>query len=214
MKKLLVFVVGALVCGVCTASFAATIVELDAVVVTNGAPILVDDFDNGMLDSPPWIPIGSPGPESGTILSMGPGDMIIAPLSVDPAFDVSASVILGLSDFPAGSSASLLLLGPDDDVLNLIVLKTPTAIALYHGIIPLGFIPFTASAVALTLTSGADGTVSADVNGSNFFIGPVDFGPVTGVAVLVLPEPATLALVGIGVAILGVRRPRGRLRRQ
>ncbi|UCE59458.1 MAG: PEP-CTERM sorting domain-containing protein [Phycisphaerales bacterium] len=199
-------------CALCPGTTAfATTVELDAVSVVNGSPLFVDDFDTGLLDSPPWAVLsGTPGPEAGTALQMHGGDYIATWFGVDPSMDVTTTAVLNLADFPAGSSVSLLLFGAADDYLSLSVVKDPDLAILSYGISPLAAIPFTDSAVALTLKNGADGTVTASTTMDTVFNGPFPFGPVTGAGILVVPEPATLVLLGTGASLLSLRRTRRR----
>jgi len=189
----------------------ATLVEVDYVVVTNGGvPVYGDLFDNGVLD-PPWtIASGSPGPESGTTLKMDAlplvGDFIVAPmLGIDPQLDTTIDMVLYLTDFPDYIYASLAMFGAQSAEESLWLTVTRGAAVLTDGMAAEldRIVFFPGSAVNMAITSRADGTGMAVVNGQTVFDGPVDLGQVSGVGVLVgvVPEPVSAAIFGMGAGV-------------
>ena len=192
----------------------ATEIGLDLVLVANPGIISGDSFDNGSLDSPPWFVIsGLPGPEAGTTLAMHHGDFIFQGLTTNPDAATTAFSLMQLTDFPAGSFASMIVFGDaPGELLSLGVLPGFAVLTDGSGT-PLGSTALPASSSAnLLLTVDPFGAVFASVNDVAVFGGPLGtgpaFGPLTGLGISVVPEPATLGLLDLGRLAMGVRRMR------
>lgn len=210
MRSRIVLALMAVVVGLQTAS--ATEIGLDLVLVFNPSPILGDAFDNGILDDPPWFIVsGSPGPESGETLEMHDGDTIFTSLVSNREVDLTAYSRMLLTDFPAGSFASMILFGPENKALSIgltpgaAFLVDETGAILGSAVLP----PSSEAELQLTLIPHGPGLlgVTASVNDVTFTDAlKVEFGAVTGLAINVVPEPATLGLLGLGCVIMGLRR--------
>lgn len=206
--KSLIFLLAflALTAGVPSAS--AVEVGLDTVLVGNPGIVAGDDFANGVFDVPPWYVVsGAPGPEAGETLQMHGGDFIYLGLNTDPFATTLAYSQMQLTDFPAGSSASMILFGVQPgEMLSLSVI--PGKAMLSDGIgATLGSVPLPLSSeVTLQLTIVPLGHVTASVNGFSVFDEKLEFSEVTGLGIQVVPEPATLGLLGLGCLFMGVRR--------
>lgn len=193
-------------------SASATEIGLDLVIVANPDPITGDAFDNGVYDVPPWATIlGSPGPEAGETLALHHGDFIFQGLSTNPEALLSAYSLLQLTDFPAGSFASMILFGDEGgELLSLGVLPGFAVLTDGSGA-TLGGVALPPSADAdLLLVLGANGSIFASVDDVVVFDGAPEvlFGPVTGLGISVVPEPATLGLLVLGCVAMGARRLR------
>ncbi len=83
---------------------AAPVVDVDYVIIENGAVVFGDDFNNSLLDMPPWfVAAGTPGPEAGTHLTMGGGDVIATGLGgLNPLLDSAAQMSADLVGLGAG----------------------------------------------------------------------------------------------------------------
>jgi len=216
MKKQAFFAL--LVLWFCAPSVSAAIIELDFLVVHSGSDaIFGDDFDDELLSAHWTVLAGDPGPETGTTVHMEHGDwMGISLVNPNPNEDLTVRALMDVIDLPAGSSVALMFHGGDTlDAAALTVIADPFAafVADESGD-PLGgtALPLPSpSSLDLELTAGPGGLVSAYVNGDLVFQGVTDFGPVTGVSVIVTPEPVTLGLMLFGLSLLPqVRRARRR----
>lgn len=185
----------------------ATQIQADFVAVLNGgAAVFGDNFDNGVLDSPPWFAVGTPGPESGTSLPMRGGDSITAGIQVNREFDVQGVAQLILDDFGAGSQATLILFGqaPGDQVSLTLI---PGAAIFGDETGPLSVVAVPASNIPfLSILATPAGNLTATVDGVTVFDAPNIFSPASGISLTVVPEPATLGLLLIGATGLLIRR--------
>lgn len=193
-----------------TPSASATLVGLDTVLVGNPEIIAGDTFDNGVYDVPPWFTVaGSPGPEVGETLAMHGGDFIYLGLNTNPTASTLAFSVMQLTDFPVGSSASMILFGEQPGAM-LSLGVTPGLAILTDGTgAILGSAPLPPSSEAtLFLSVVPFGHFVASVNGVSVFDEKPaqDFGVVTGLGISVVPEPATLGLLGLGCVFMGIRR--------
>ena len=194
--------------GVRSAS-AETMVGLDlAVVIADGEVVFADGFDDGVFGTPPWLGLGeSPLNEAGTILDM-PGDsVIVAPIVADPAELTLAWTLLELTSFSEGSLATMVLLGDDGGALYLGVVPGFAFLAdATDGLI--GLVPFPAAAtVNLVLAVDDAGGAIALANDEVVFAGDAGFGGVvSGIGVVVVPEPSGMLIVGIGLVACASRR--------
>lgn len=184
----------------------ATTIHADFVLVQNGsAAVFGDLFDGPALNSPPWIPTGSPGPQAGGLLEMKGGDQIVAALSLDAQADVISQAMINLTDFAAGDSAVALSVGAESDNVGLVV--TPTFSFVGNGGGLLGVLPLDPGTAAL-LSIGIDplGNILATVNGTTIYDGP-GAGPlnIDSIRIQVVPEPST-ALAGLLLAGVALRR--------
>lgn len=190
---------------VVSATSAQTLVDLDSVFASaSGVEIFSDGFDNDVLGAE-WFTLGTtPGPESGTVLRMDAGDFILR-LVDGEATTVGAT--MNLTQFPAGSAASLILSAGGGDSLTLTV--EPSSVSLADEFGDLGSIALDPGSVAvMSVILGANG-ILAIVNGQTVFIGAEGNlgGPVSSVAFSVVPEPATIGLLSMGLFGL-IRRKR------
>ena len=190
-------------------SASAALVGLDTVLVGNPNIIAGDDFANGVFGTPPWFVVsGSPGPEAGETLAMHNGDFIYLGFTTNPANNTVAYSLMQLTDFPTGSFAEMILYGVLDESLSLgiepglAVLRDGTGAILGSVALP------PSSEASLMLTVVPFGHLSASVNGFSVYDEKLaqDFGEVTGLSIRVVPEPATLGLLGLGCVFMGVRR--------
>ncbi|MCP4589381.1 MAG: hypothetical protein GY842_01425 [bacterium] len=208
MSRSFVLIVLSLGVGVTSAS--AAVIHADFAFVGNGDTLpLFDDFDNEVLDSPPWSVLsGSPGPESGTELELHDGDLITASAEVDPLLGVFAGVFLSLTEFSAGSATSLLMYGEDPgDFLGLLVLPDAVMMGDESGV--LSAIPLDPAGVAaLYIDIGTNGVVTGVVNSTVVFSGPHDFTPSGDIGIAVAPEPGAAAMVTVLLAARLMRRRR------
>ncbi len=210
MRSRIVLALIAVVVGFQSAS--ATEIGLDTVLVINPSPILGDAFDNGILDDPPWfIASGSPGPESGETLAMRDGDTIFTSLVTNREVSITAFSNMFLTDFPAGSFVSMILFGQGNESVTIgltpgaAFLVDETGAVLASTVLP----PMSEAELQLTLVPHGPGLlgITSSVNDITFTEAlKVDFGAVTGLAINVVPEPATLGLLGLGCLIMGARR--------
>lgn len=194
---------------------ASPIVNLDFIVLQNGtAAVFGDGFDSGVMESPPWYVVtGSPGPESGTTLTLQAGDMIATPIApLDPALDTTIFAGMDLIRFSGNASAALILLGDEPGESLTLAIVPLAAYLIENGSDTLGIGPaLTFGSMHFEITLGASGNVNAEVNGITVFDDALDFGPLTGIAFGVIPEPSTLVLLGLGLVVLVRRKRAGRL---
>jgi hypothetical protein len=193
-------------------SASATEIGLDTVLVFNPTPIAADAFNNDFFDAPPWVVVtGAPGPESGETLEMHDGDTIFIPLNSNREVDLTAYSHVLLTDFPAGSFVSMILFGPENKSISISMapgaafLVDETGAILGSAVLP----PSSDANLQLTLIPHGPGLLGVtssihDVMFTNEL--KVEFGTVTGLAINVVPEPATLGLLGLGCLIMGYRR--------
>lgn len=204
MQPRIIMALLALAAGAPSAS--ASVIGLDLVLVGNPDPIAGDGFDNGVFDG--WLVVsGAPSPEAGTTLTMRGGDFILLGVPTNPLLDTSAFASMELTDFPAGSVASLIVFGDTPgELLSLGV--APGAAFLSDGLgAVLGIAALPPSPTAnLLINIGANDSLVASVDGVIVYDQVLDFGPVTAVGISVVPEPATLGLLGLGCLFMGVRR--------
>ncbi len=190
---------------------ASPVVDLDFIVLQHGGvAVFGDGFDSGVLESPPWYVVtGSPGPESGTTLTMNAGDMIVTTIApLDPTLDLTILAGVNLTSFSGTVTASLILLGDEPGESLELAIVPLAAYLIQDGITTIGIGPaLTFGSMFFEITLGASGNVNAEVNGITVFDNALDFGPLTGIAFGVIPEPSTLVLLGLGLAAL-VRRKR------
>lgn len=208
MQSRIILALLALAAGVPSAS--ATLVGLDEVLVGNPNAIAGDNFADGIFSTPPWFVVsGSPGPEAGETLTMHNGDKIYLGFTTNPTANTVAFSLMQLTDFPTGSFAEMILYGvQENDFLSLgvspglAVLRDGTGATLGSVALPLS------SVASLELTIVPFGHLSASVNGVSVYDEKPaqDFGEVTGLGISVVPEPATLGLLGLGCVFMGVRR--------
>lgn len=188
-------------------------IGLDAVWASNGSVTWVaDDFNDDVL-GPPWEVLrGTPGPESGTELEMHPDDVVFAPMLTDPQFGTIAAATISLTDFPVDSAAAMVLTG-DEPGEFLALAVTPTAAALIDEEGLMVYTPLQPGATAsMLMYLGAGSGLIAEVNDEEVFAGVYTLGAVTGIGVVMVPEPATAAIVGAGLMLMGACRRRTRLR--
>jgi hypothetical protein len=180
------------------------LVGLDDMVAVVG-----DDFDNSHLDTPPWIVVGTPGPEAGSGLSLNPGDMLLAGFQANPQNKITALARVNTLDLGSDGAIALLLFGEaPGDILALALI--PGAAIMLDGSGPIFASPFSAAApFDMMLSVTPDGTVWASIAGASVYDGPVEFeGGVAGLGFIVVPEPATAGVLGLGLLALAGRRRR------
>ncbi len=192
--------------GIPTAA-AQTAIDLDLVYVSaNGSPRLFDHFDDGALDTD-WVTAGTPGPESGTTLRMDAGDLIIQSLIISESANWYSLATMDLTMFDAPGSAALMIMtgGPR----NFLALGVAAGVAFLvdeGGLLGASVIDTRGGSASLALVHIASSDrILAVVNGTPLYFDDDTLGRPTGLAIAVVPEPASAGLIFFG-AWIAIRR--------
>lgn len=184
------------------------LVGLDMVFAMNHInPAVFDDFDDSMLGDE-WQAFGNIGPEHGTALDMSATSRIYTELVAGPETNTLAfATLIPSLAFDSECTAMLFLNGESpDDMLGLGFTTESAFLMDETGL--LGLIPVDMdNAEVLTLFTYEGGTnIVATVNGAVVYTGPNTLGVPHGVGVYVTPEPASAAVLLLGLAVLRWRR--------
>lgn len=186
----------------------ASPVGLDFMFVeANSAPVIADTFDGPVLD-PVWHVLGSPGPFQNSQLLLPGGTGVFASVGTDPGTALIATAVLDVSQVLPGESTSMLFGGT---VLgDLVGVRLADGFAsFFDETATLGVIAVDPGSVAtLRLAVLGDGNVVGVANDLPIFAGPNDFGAPGLLVVNFVPEPITLAFVGLGAVACALRRRR------
>ncbi len=210
IQYVLVFLLAA---GLRSAS-AETVVRLDlAAVFVDGQVAFADDFDDEQLGAPPWLGVGdTPMTETGSAVEMREGNFIVAPVATNSAETTIAWTRMELTTFDEGSLASMVVLGDDDTSLFLGVVPGFAFLA-DHAQGLLGLVPLPAAAsVDLVLAVNEDGSALAIANEEVVYSGATGLAGFTGIGFVVVPEPSSFVIMGIGLSMCFARRSSRRVR--
>jgi hypothetical protein len=190
-----------------SSSALASTMDMEYIVATEDDVVFFGDlFNDGVLDPVQWyVASGSPGPEAGEVLTLSVGDAIFSPLSTDPNATVRLQAAFTTEDWTSNTVALITFIDEFGAAVGVAV-ANGYFFAYDSTTFLLGdpeVFPTDETVVDFSYTNGT-GAFTANVNGFDIFDGSIRFGKVSGILVALLPEPASLML--LGCATLLVRR--------
>lgn len=188
-----------------SSSALASTMSMEYIVATEDDVVFFGDlFNDGFLDPAQWyVAGGSPGPESGEVLNLDIGDAIFSPFSTDPNATIQLQTAFTTDGWTSNTVALITFIDEFGAAVG-VAIADGYFFAFDSTTFLLGdpeVFPTDQTVVDFSYTNGT-GAFTANVNGFDLFDGSIRFGNVSGVLVALLPEPASLMLLGCAVLLL------------